>query len=743
MAQLKNQSPDMSRKWLNEWRHVEHAKKALAELRLHTQAIEAEAARTCSTKQELERWLDDARDEIKQLWKKNHSLGMWVAHVPAQKAVAVKHALTKSQAKISSVKEKGIIKDTFRDLVRELVADGVGVEHGDPIMKCVSQAVGVELKGDISTQSVSRIVLEGGVASKMQIVDHVQRSSRGRTRLFLGVHSAVNHTSKTQLCGLQIQLENLYPTYNSSMQGNTKKADQREFAVKLTGVNTDHAADQKRLAQLLRQWKTCCEREIRGEKSLLGMAPEALLPLLFEATEQAVAAAGGPAGWDALPEAEKGTRNAQTYKGICEELGNVVFEQLTDTKKQAIDWIMDHGVPGPIKLMNQDNAAATHGGAIKATSLAGAVFCHKDDKKGQQDSLKYFFEDTLGYPISFPDTSNTRYQSHCEAASELLVHLELYIQFLDIVKDKKDSRSLNHMEQNVHAALKDSPTLHELCVLALFSQSENTNVLNMGPLHLEIHTFMEKIINNPDILLSPAATYTTTSFDRNPWDRPEAIYAIQQLAPTLPHLKGVVVAFFEGASETWKHFMEEYKPGGQIASASPELRKSAWMPTTNDVNKGALGSYQVAMRCYPNISQHQFNARTCYKRNHTSSYIQASLKGPDRKYLRQQARNLDGQILEKKAKASKVAAVIPVMDVNQLLQGHFTNAELDLQLDWHRQFCEDLPRKKDVLTKALKTQALQHAIMNLLAHQQMQMDPRTSMKDAGAETELYESSDEE
>ncbi|KAF8587696.1 hypothetical protein K439DRAFT_1614130 [Ramaria rubella] len=572
MVQLKNQSADMSRKRLNEWRHAEHAKKALAELRSHTWVIEAEAAHTHSMKQELKRQLDDARDEIKQLQKKNHSLGMRVACVPAQKAVAVKHALTKSQVKISSVKEKGIIRDTFRDLVRDLVADGIGVEHVDPIMKHVSQAVGVKLKGDISTQSVSWIVLKGGVASKMQIVDHVQRSSRGRTRLFLGVHLAVNHTSKTQLSGLQTQLEDLYSTYNSGTQGNTKKVGQREFAVKLKGVNTNHAADQKRLAQLLRQWKTCCEREIQ-------------------------AAAGGPAGWDALPEAEKGTRNAQMYKGICEELGNAAFEQLTDTEKQAIDWFVwcrccmhkelntvkggnsrmmkwweDHGVPGPIKLMNQDNAAAAHGGAIKATSLAGAVFRHKDDKKGQQDSLKYFFKDTLGYPISFPDT-------------------KLYIQFLDIVKDKKDSRSLNHMEQNVYAALKDSPTLHKLCVLKLFSQSENTNVLNMGPLHLEIHTFMEKIINDPDILLSPVATYSTASFNRKPWDHPEAIYAIQQLAPTLPHLKGVVVAIFEGMSETWKCFMEEYKLGGQIASASPELHESAWMPTTNDVNEGTLGSY--------------------------------------------------------------------------------------------------------------------------------------------------------
>ena len=61
----------------------------------------------------------------------------------------------------------------------------------------------------------------------------------------------------------------------------------------------------------------------------------------------------------------------------------------------------------PLKLMNRDNSAAaqepvtsaakraelvSEGGAIKLTSLAGAVFAHKDHKKGQQDTFRIFFE---------------------------------------------------------------------------------------------------------------------------------------------------------------------------------------------------------------------------------------------------------------------------------------------------------------------------------------------------------------
>ena len=67
-------------------------------------------------------------------------------------------------------------------------------------------------------------------------------------------------------------------------------------------------------------------------------------------------------------------------------------------------WWSKVGLTGPIKLMNQDNSAAaasdsstvrnralnvSGAGGVKLTSLAGAIFNHKDDKKGQQDSFKH------------------------------------------------------------------------------------------------------------------------------------------------------------------------------------------------------------------------------------------------------------------------------------------------------------------------------------------------------------------
>ena len=139
---------------------------------------------------------------------------------------------------------------------------------------------------------------------------------------------------------------------------------------------------------------------------------------------------------------------------------------------------------GPIPLMNRDNAAAAAGGSsdarsraenisqaggVKTASLADALLNNKDDKKGHHDTFHIYFESILGYVFSFPDTSNTRYQSYCHAACALILHLEHYISFLELIRYKKESGLFNHMEQNVYKALHDIPTLTELCVLSLYS----------------------------------------------------------------------------------------------------------------------------------------------------------------------------------------------------------------------------------------------------------------------------------
>jgi hypothetical protein len=143
------------------------------------------------------------------------------------------------------------------------------------------------------------------------------------------------------------------------------------------------------------------------------------------------------------------------------------------------------GLIGPIKLVNHDSAAAaairgstaqkratdvSQAGGVKLTSLAGAVPMNKDTKKRQQDSLKVYLESIIGYMVQFLNTSSTRYQSHCEAAAQLLVRLEFYQQFLELVQDLKEKWTFTNIEQNIYTALHDDPTITKLCVLVLYSQ---------------------------------------------------------------------------------------------------------------------------------------------------------------------------------------------------------------------------------------------------------------------------------
>ena len=245
-------------------------------------------------------------------------------------------------------------------------------------------------------------------------------------------------------------------------------------------------------------------------------------------------------------------------------------------------------------------------GGVKAASIAGHIFSNKDDKKGYQDLHKRHFEPITGKWVRFPDTSNTRYQSFGEAAAELLVYRSDYQNLMETVRLNKTKQTLNHMESNLKVALDDIPTLTELAVLTLYAQAishpymkkvrgpgtEDLNMLNMGPLHEEVKQHIQMIIDDPDILLGDGVSYQKDVFGQK-WHRPDAFETVHKLSPQLPHLQPVLVAFFKGDLITFERFTSEFAPGSPIDLASATEKELAWMPPTNDVNEGALGSYRL------------------------------------------------------------------------------------------------------------------------------------------------------
>ncbi|KAK7041202.1 hypothetical protein R3P38DRAFT_2512396, partial [Favolaschia claudopus] len=373
-----------------------------------------------------------------------------------------------------------------------------------------------------------------------------------------------------------------------------------------------------------------------------------------------------------------------------------------------------------------------------------------DRKRGQQDSLRFFFDAELGFVLAFPDTSNTRFQSHMEAAAVLLTYLDYFIRFLTYVKENKQSRRLNHMEQNVFDGLHDIPTRTELCATTMYYQAVSVpymreirganasedNVLRLGPLHARLITHLDKLIADPDLLVGPAVSYETASLDGQPWDHPQAVLAVQKYAPDLPHLKGLTLDLLMGARVAWKRFSGEYSDEGDIAAATEDQMDRAQMEKTNDRCESSFGVFRQEAKISPNMSLEIHNSRQMYKFNRTSDYLK-QLSPAMRKFLRRIVREQDGsggnrqqkislaqhkkekaeaqiektrrRAEKKKAASDAIDRVIAILTITEVeysanlplrAPGYLSVPLIDAQLDWHARYGpQDLDPKKTLVPK--------------------------------------------
>jgi hypothetical protein len=178
--------------------------------------------------------------------------------------------------------------------------------------------------------------------------------------------------------------------------------------------------------------------------------------------------------------------------------------------------------------------------------------------------------------------------------------------------------------------------------------AQATNLLDLGPLHDKVINHCCTIINNPDLLLSLEASYSTGSLDGQIWERVDAFYAVHALSPCLPHLRGAMVTFFDGAVEKWIRFTSEFEAEGTIASSSSTEYRQAYMQPTNDANEGGLGKKRVSTQHALNMTLELRNARAMYCKNDTAAFIRKTLNFTDCKYLQRKAQEIDGSGQAKK-----------------------------------------------------------------------------------------------
>ncbi|KAJ6601899.1 hypothetical protein DFH09DRAFT_1069447 [Mycena vulgaris] len=452
-------------------------------------------------------------------------------------------------------------------------------------------------------------------------------------------------------------------------------------------------------------WKEECDRKLRGEKELHSWNQEDLLPFIMDATAKKVADAGGIEAFNALPLAEQDTLNKSMFIDVYVKVGKNGFnakspeEQPTGGTSAAKAWA----------------EALSEGGGVKLTSLAGMLFPHKNKKKGEGALFHIWFENALGYDITFPDTSNTRYQSHCGATGVLLLHRDLLLRYLEHMRDRKGNRHFTNVEKNVYDGLQDARTETELAVLPAYGQSlsrqyisqargkdcEEKSLLALGPLHEQVKAVCRAVVADPDVILGSDALWVTASMDGTPWDNPELLSHAKMF---FPDSGNVSLRSLEGP---WSH--------GNI-SRRIMLRALLWLPTTNDLNEGGLGELRTGSRHAPDMTLEQHNARKMYKRNNTKKYrtllltksfhiIQANARMVDSRGLTKQRRTAqqtsDNAAVDQKhsndvKKTAKQKAVNDVLDKinpgttearvthNPETGGEPTNKDLDEQLAWHR-----------------------------------------------------------
>jgi hypothetical protein len=532
-----------------------------------------------------------------------------------------------------------------------------------------------------------------------------------RTTRFLGVQSSADGTSEESIKDIKKILGNIVDLYKRSHLGKRTGNLARvvEILIKVTGAHGDHCPKEKKDGALLESEKRDAVNQILGEKVMLDKTNEQLYHIINAAEKQLMNDVGGVPGWIALSVEEQVEAKARMMEAIVMHLGEQAFTLLSDDEKRIMrlfiwagcgchkdlntvrggyatmkKWWEENDIDPPILLANRDNAAVlkevepgddvvtpaqerafemTDRGGIKATQLAGAIFNHKNDKVGHHNVFRWWWEKNVGSQFTFPDTSNTRFQSHCNAAAALLLHLPQFIKFLEYIRDVKQSGTFNHMEQNLWNALHCTATKTEMAVLALYAQAithpymkvvcatgeKQENMLNLGPFHQKVQNHMQRIIGDPKFLLGRNASYEMGSLDGKDWNSPEIFNSIQMMSPELPHLEPLLVSFFKGASKTWKRFTSEFAPGGLIDEATVEERELAWMPATNDVNEGALGSFRVLLRRQPQLTQQGYNALSMFFRNDTEAFMKAKFtEKEDHSFLRSEAREIKGDEKKKK-----------------------------------------------------------------------------------------------
>ncbi|KIJ10714.1 hypothetical protein PAXINDRAFT_85617 [Paxillus involutus ATCC 200175] len=351
-----------------------------------------------------------------------------------------KLALTIAREKRTSVsclsrhlfnRKKSAYSMQFRSITCSLVLAGCARKEVGPIIRSIAATFGVCVPKCMSGQTVGRIMLEGGLASQIQIAHemvmsdsitfssdstshrHIDYTSRhvamkrpqsaspkdtgSHVMRLLSVDSPVDHKADTQLEELKGKVNSYTCLYNDSPLSQRAGTRLSSFGVtqKLMGINGDHSSDQLKFFAGAKEWKKDNTYLELGYNALKGPQSSKLVEAIVIAHNELLQEAGGPDAWNTLSLEIRSMRERTAQERFGEEAFNSLSEgeqrqwtlivragccmhkELNGVKggcaEMAACWEKS-GFEPPILLANKDNAATLKGisGTDNTDSLTAA-----------------------------------------------------------------------------------------------------------------------------------------------------------------------------------------------------------------------------------------------------------------------------------------------------------------------------------------------------------------------------------
>ncbi|KAJ7221761.1 hypothetical protein GGX14DRAFT_388880 [Mycena pura] len=518
-------------------------------------------------------------------------------------------ALQSSKLMRWDLKKGGAYTADARAMARELVNAGCSQEKVGSIIQYVGQKAGGSVKKKMSRRTVQRALMEGGIAARIQLahemVDangivlstdattvrgknyesaHVNKGTTHKMRIF-SMTSTTSYSSEAQLANIKFQINTISTLYKQSPLDRRSKFnfEIHDFVRTVKTMHGDHAADAKKLGRLFEEWKNESARILLGYEEIQQMDPSKIVEIVRDTAAKNMQEVGGAEAWSKLSDDEKDTLSKSSMDSLAHRIGEEVFSKLSPEVNELFFWVgcsmhkelnccvaFEKGMQGyygglpesehPVLLANRDSDATiqlaeeggestaavplkvSERGAIKLISLFGALVNHKDDKKGLHDVYENYYRPT------------TRRTSHGCGGARLLTYLEEHRVFMDVVKDNKTKRTLNHMEQNIMKGIHCPKTMiafvlfclgvmHPYALQVRGPGTEKLNMLDLGPLHASVKVHIRKLIENPNILLSTSLdAYKLATLDGKPWSDQKVWAACVRLAPTYPDVAPLISA---------------------------------------------------------------------------------------------------------------------------------------------------------------------------------------------------------